>query len=133
MNLQIPKKSTKLERGSSSSAPPPPSFPPWTELPEHLTADILQRLPTEEIIDSAQRVCTTWWRVCKNPATWRAIDLDHRRPTVCNCGKHLSFGDQMYWESPWQRHYPFFLFRRAVDLSQGQLLKLKINRRLGLG
>ncbi|XP_047951958.1 putative F-box/LRR-repeat protein 23 [Salvia hispanica] len=116
-----PKKSKKLKRGSSSSAP----WPPWIELPEHLTADILQRLYTEEIIESAQCVCTTWWRVCQNPATWRSIDLDYRRPAardesvcegscthddVCHCGE-----DKFA-----------FLVRRAVDLSQGQLLNLKL-------
>ncbi|XP_047938149.1 putative F-box/LRR-repeat protein 23 [Salvia hispanica] len=89
---------------SSSSAAIPPS-PPWTELPEELTANILQRLRTEEILKSAQRVCTTWWRVCRNPTMWRAIDLHYRR---------CAFDE---FES---------IFRCAVDRSQGQLVDLKL-------
>ena len=91
---------------SSSSAAIPPS-PPWTELPEDLTANILQRLQhTEEILKSAQRVCTTWWRVCKNPTMWRAINLHYRRCALVD-----------EFES---------IFRCAVDRSQGQLVELKL-------
>ncbi|XP_047979231.1 putative F-box/LRR-repeat protein 23 [Salvia hispanica] len=78
---------------------------PWTELPEDLTANILQRLHTEEILKSAQRVCTTWWRVCKNPTMWRAIDLHYRR---CALDEFES------------------IFRCAVDRSHGQLVELKL-------
>ncbi|XP_047951572.1 putative F-box/LRR-repeat protein 23 [Salvia hispanica] len=88
----------------SSATPPPP--PPWIELPEELTANILQRLHAEERLGIAQLVCSTWWRVCKNPAMWRVIDLDLRRcegvvlfDSIC-CG--------------------------AVDRSQGQLIELKV-------
>ncbi|XP_047976647.1 putative F-box/LRR-repeat protein 23 [Salvia hispanica] len=79
--------------------------PPWIELPDDLTANILQRLGAEETLESAQKVCTTWWRVCKNPITWRVIDLDYRRcaaskfDKICLC---------------------------AVDRSQGQLVELKL-------
>ena len=89
---------------SSSSALPPPS-PRWTELPDDLTSNILQRLDAEERLISAQLVCSTWWRVCKNPAMWRVIDLDARRKfddkfgSICRC---------------------------AVDRSQGQLAELKL-------
>ncbi|XP_047952406.1 putative F-box/LRR-repeat protein 9, partial [Salvia hispanica] len=48
---------------------------PWTELPDDLTANILQRLDIEDIVMGAQLVCSTWWRVCKNPAMWRMIEL----------------------------------------------------------
>ena len=48
---------------------------PWTELPDDLTVNILQRLDIEDIVMGAQLVCSTWWRVCKNPAMWRMIEL----------------------------------------------------------
>ncbi|KAG6405666.1 hypothetical protein SASPL_133258 [Salvia splendens] len=72
------------------------------DLPEELTANILQRLHAEQRLGSAQLVCSTWRRVCKNPAMWRVIDLDYRRcefDIICRC---------------------------AVDRSQGQLIELKV-------
>lgn len=90
---------------SSSSAPPPPPPPPWIGLPEDLTANILQRLGAEEILESAQKVCTTWWRVCKDPATWRVIDLRNRH-----------YADDEF----------LHMCRCAVDRSQGQLIDLKV-------
>ena len=94
---------------SSSSVPPPlPPSPLWTELPDDLTANILQRLHTEEILISVQEVCSKWWRLCKDPAMWRVIDLDHQ-----HC-----------------RWYGFNEFKniccRALDRSQGQLVELKL-------
>ena len=91
---------------SSSAAPPPPS-PPWTELPEDLSMNILQRLRAEERLESAQLVCSTWWRVCKNPAMWRVIHLDNMRCRQVN--KFEGF------------------CRCAVDRSKGQLVELKLS------
>ena len=88
---------------SSSSAPPPP----WTELPKDLTENILQRLDAKQRLESAQKVCSTWWRVCKNPAMWRVIYLDRR-----------DFASADQFEC---------IFRGAVDRSQGQLLDLKLS------
>ncbi|KAL1555773.1 putative F-box/LRR-repeat protein 9 [Salvia divinorum] len=91
---------------SSSSAPPPPlPSPPWTELPDHLTANILQRLDAEERLKSAQLVCSSWWRACKNPAMWRVIDV---RISRCDCNEFEN------------------ICCRAVVRSQGQLVELKI-------
>ena len=90
---------------SSSAAPLLPPSPPWIELPEDLTANILQRLDVEEILESAQLVCSAWLRVCMNPVMWRVIDLSYLRcaddkfEIICRC---------------------------AVDRSQGQLLELKL-------
>ncbi|KAH0641768.1 hypothetical protein KY290_033374 [Solanum tuberosum] len=47
---------------ASSIAPPPPASPPWVDLPAEITVDILQRLGTIEIVESVQRVCSTWWK-----------------------------------------------------------------------
>ncbi|KAL1555777.1 putative F-box/LRR-repeat protein 23 [Salvia divinorum] len=94
---------TAVAASSSSSAAP---TPPWIELPEDLTANILKRLDVEEILESAQKVCSTWWRVCKNPAMWRVIDFDSHR-----CASH---NVRNIWLC-------------AVDRSQGQLLELKLS------
>ncbi|KAG6407154.1 hypothetical protein SASPL_130138 [Salvia splendens] len=92
-----------------------PSPPPSIELPEDLTANILQRLDAEEIIVSAMLVCSTWWRVCKNPAIWRVIDLDYRR-----CQQSDDF-DNIRSAVDFD-----IIWRSAVDRSQGQLLELKL-------
>ncbi|KAL1555778.1 putative F-box/LRR-repeat protein 23 [Salvia divinorum] len=113
---------------SSSSAAPPPS-PPWTELPDDLTAYILQRLNTEQIVLGAQLVCSTWWRVCKNPALWRVIDVWHRPCSagtdkfgnICRCGGRklrrvcgCSVG--RFWN----------IYRFAMGRSEGELVELKL-------
>ena len=87
---------------ASSSAPPPP----WIELPRDITANILQRLGPDAILSSAQQVCSTWWKVCKDPALWRVID----------------FSKTMLID--WYTVYN--MCRRAVDRSQGQLVDLTI-------
>ncbi|KAK6781806.1 hypothetical protein RDI58_019602 [Solanum bulbocastanum] len=56
---------------------PPLQSRPWAELPAEITMDILQRLGTIEIVESAQRVCRTWWKVCHDPVMWRVIDLKY--------------------------------------------------------
>ncbi|KAL8458682.1 hypothetical protein ACS0TY_036257 [Phlomoides rotata] len=80
--------------------------PQWIELPGDVTANILHRLGAVEILQSAQKVCTTWWRVCQDPAMWQVIHITHD-------------GDDRYVQIP-------AVCRRAVDLSQGQLLDLTI-------
>ncbi|OIT34129.1 PREDICTED: putative F-box/LRR-repeat protein 23 [Nicotiana attenuata] len=97
-----------LEESSSSIVPPPPS-PPWVELPREITMDILQRLGAMEIVESAQRVCSTWWKVCHDPAMWSVVDLKNE-------------GDN--FKMPWVLDK---ICRIAVDRSQGQLLKISID------
>lgn len=84
---------------------PPSAAPPWIELPSDVTANILRRLDVFEILECAQLVCTTWWRVCKDPATWRVIKIvnNDRMPETCS-----------------------IMCRRAVDRSQGQLVDLTV-------
>ncbi|XP_042002488.1 putative F-box/LRR-repeat protein 23 [Salvia splendens] len=86
---------------SESEAP----IPAWTELPEDLMENILQRLSSEEILKSVEKVCTTWWRACKNPALWRVVSVDHRRCT------------------PFQFEY---VVRAAARRGQAQLVELKL-------
>ncbi|KAG5589539.1 hypothetical protein H5410_040053 [Solanum commersonii] len=96
----------KLE--ASSTAPPPPS-PPWVELPAEITMDILQRLGTIEILESVQRVCSTWRKVCHDPAMWRVIDL-----------KRFVFRSKV-------AKVLEKICRLAVRRSQGQLFKISID------
>ncbi|XP_047940814.1 putative F-box/LRR-repeat protein 23 [Salvia hispanica] len=49
------------------------SSPPWMNLPRDVTANILQRLGEEELLRSALLVCSSWWRISKDPALWRVL------------------------------------------------------------
>ena len=91
---------------SSSTVPPLPLSPPWIDLPEDLTVNILQRLDVVEILESAQNVCATWWRITKNPVMWRVINF--------TCRLFVGYKANN-------------IFRCAVDRSQGQLLELKFS------
>lgn len=83
------------------------AFPPWIELPSDLTANILHRLGAVEILGSAQKVCATWWNLCKDPAMWRVINIiNPDGPKPMNRGECTN------------------MCRRAVDRSQGQLIDL---------
>ncbi|XP_047942036.1 putative F-box/LRR-repeat protein 9 isoform X2 [Salvia hispanica] len=88
----------------ASSSDPPPSC---IDLPRDVTAEILQRLGAEGMLTSAQKVCTTWWKVCKDPALWRVIDFSNPRQGIFNDEYNV-------------------MCRRAVDRSQGQLVDLTI-------
>lgn len=94
---------------SSSAAPPqpPPPPPPWIELPADVTANILKRLGAEEIMQSAQKVCSTWRKVCHDSSMWRVIELDNPHP-----------GSQGEYE---------LMCRHAVDRSQGELIDLTLS------
>ncbi|KAI3680981.1 hypothetical protein L6452_35761 [Arctium lappa] len=65
---------------STSTADPSSAMaetPNWLEMPHEIMAMILQRLGAVEILDSAQKVCTTWRRICKDPAMWKVIDIHY--------------------------------------------------------
>ncbi|OIT18745.1 f-box protein skip19, partial [Nicotiana attenuata] len=75
----------------------------WLELPEGIWANILHKLGAVEILDSAQKVCTTWRRVCKDPSMWPVIDM-------------WNYGD------PYIEPYDLEkMCSHAVDRSQGEL------------
>ncbi|XP_051136511.1 putative F-box/LRR-repeat protein 23 [Andrographis paniculata] len=91
--------------------PPSPSKSlPWIELPADITANILRRLNVEEILESAQRVCTAWWRVCKDPSMWRVIHMEPSGP---------------FFDIPTSRKLEM-MCHEAVDRSQGQLIDITI-------
>lgn len=87
-----------------ASAPPPP---PWIDLPEDVTADILHRVGAVEMLDTAEKVCTTWRSVCRDPSMWRVVDM--KDSSSCYDTRRLGS-----------------TCRRAVDRSEGYLLDINI-------
>ncbi|VVB07873.1 unnamed protein product [Arabis nemorensis] len=49
----------------------------WSELPSELMSSIMLRLGAFEILENAQKVCTSWRRVSKEPSLWRKIDMQN--------------------------------------------------------
>ncbi|KAL8045607.1 hypothetical protein ABFX02_08G125300 [Erythranthe guttata] len=96
---------------ASSSSRSRKAKPPWEKLPPEITAAILKKLDTVEILKNAWNVCTTWRRVCQDPSMWRHIHMKCRSRNMWR----LSSTDFVK------------LCRRAVDLSQGQLIGISIN------
>ncbi|CAI9262589.1 unnamed protein product [Lactuca saligna] len=82
--------------------------PNWLEMPHDLMANILQRLGTKEIVKSAPRVCTTWRRICKDPAMWKVIVI-HK--SIIDLIKDYDL------ETP---------TKQAIDLSCGELIDISI-------
>ncbi|WZZ41405.1 hypothetical protein YC2023_037664 [Brassica napus] len=78
----------------------------WSEFPSELTSSILQRLGAIEILGNAQKVCTSWRRVCKDPSMWRKIVMH-------DLGESMEFDLEI-------------MCRHAVDLSQGGLIQIDI-------
>ncbi|EOA22567.1 hypothetical protein CARUB_v10003228mg [Capsella rubella] len=101
---------------SSSSTPLSALEPPlkkgerrnWAELPSELTSLILGRLGAVDILENAQKVCTPWRRICKDPSMWKKIDL---RDLGNREMEDLDFD---------------ILCRHAVDLSQGGLREIHL-------
>ena len=77
----------------------------WLDLPSDVTANILSRVGVYDILENAQKVCTAWYEICKDPATWRVINVDYRE---------LSSKNEDF-------------FKQAVDRSQGQLIDITIH------
>ncbi|PWA71604.1 F-box domain, Leucine-rich repeat domain, L domain-like protein [Artemisia annua] len=56
----------------------------WLDLPSDLAVNILHRVGVIDILENAQKVCTTWRKICQEPVMWRVIHMDaslssHRR------------------------------------------------------
>lgn len=102
-----------LPEGPSSASPSeailPPPPPPWVDLPAEITANILHRLGAIEILETAQKVCSAWRNVCKDPCMWREIDMS-------NSG---NLRDMPYQDLR-------IMCKHAVDRSQGQLVAINI-------
>ncbi|KAJ0561130.1 putative F-box domain-containing protein [Helianthus annuus] len=56
----------------------------WLDLPSEITANILHRIGVFDIFQSAQKVCSTWREICKDPTIWRVIYVDASFDTNAN-------------------------------------------------
>ncbi|KAI3799734.1 hypothetical protein L1987_35034 [Smallanthus sonchifolius] len=77
----------------------------WLDLPSDVTANILKRIGAVDILENAQKVCTAWRKIYKDPAMWRVIYMNALqsspgKPSIIN------------------------MCKRAVDRSQGQLVDI---------
>jgi hypothetical protein len=63
------------------------NVPNWLELPRDITANILSRLSTIDIVQSACLVCPLWWNIFKDPLMWRTI---HMTDDI-DISKHLEY------------------------------------------
>ncbi|XP_059440208.1 putative F-box/LRR-repeat protein 23 [Corylus avellana] len=88
-------------------ADPADEFRNWLELPRNVTASILLRLGAIEILTSAQRVCSPWRKLCKDPSMWRAVD-------ICNT------------DNCWNNYELERMCHDAVDCSCGQLVDISV-------
>lgn len=49
----------------------------WLDLPEEVTASILSRLGAVQILTAAEKVCTAWRKISKEPSMWHTIDMSN--------------------------------------------------------
>ena len=90
------------------------SKPNWLQLPTDVTADILFRLDTYEILKNVRNVCPLWWKICKNPIMWQTIYMNHYGRV---CLPYHQISDHLVK-----------ICRYAVDLSSGHLKDIYIFR-----
>ncbi|XP_022008382.1 putative F-box/LRR-repeat protein 23 [Helianthus annuus] len=79
----------------------------WLDLPSDVTANILNRIGMVDILENAQKVCTAWRKICKDPPMWRVINMND----IPIFGAKLSRVE---------------MCEHAVDRSQGQLVDITI-------
>lgn len=92
----------RKKMSTSSSGGP---IPPWLDLPGEITAAILQKVGTVEILTTLPNVCKYWRSVCqaKDLSLWRSINMGTSSAS---------------WDSPLDL---YGMCCYAVDRSQGQL------------
>ena len=95
--------------------------PNWLQLPRDITANILQRLDTIEIVTNACQVCPQWWNICKDPLMWRTIRMidldasDYDLVEICRYAIERSSG-----------HDLVEICRYAIERSSGHLEIIEI-------
>ncbi|MED6159854.1 hypothetical protein PIB30_045996 [Stylosanthes scabra] len=53
-------------------------FPNWVDLPKKLTAKILRKVGSVDVLKSAQFVCTHWYSISMDPFFWRTIHVTQK-------------------------------------------------------
>lgn len=97
-----------MATSASESSSATTEFRNWLEIPDELMRIIFRRLEAAEILNSAMKVCTSWQRICKDPAMWKVIVM------------HKSFDN-------WDKNYDHnTVIKQAVDLSCGELIDISI-------
>ncbi|KAK7412557.1 hypothetical protein VNO78_04021 [Psophocarpus tetragonolobus] len=78
----------------------------WVDLPRDVVSTIFQKLGAIEILRRAQRVCSVWRAISKDPLLWRTIDMRNSGDVDFHLG---------------------LMCRRAIDYSSGHLLHINID------
>ncbi|KAF5770746.1 putative F-box domain, leucine-rich repeat domain superfamily, F-box-like domain superfamily [Helianthus annuus] len=79
----------------------------WLDLPSDVMFNILNRIGMVDILENAQKVCTAWRKICKDPAMWRVINMNDLKGTSAEV-------------------LAVKMCKHAVDRSQGQLVDITI-------
>ncbi|KAM7255467.1 hypothetical protein ACFE04_026169 [Oxalis oulophora] len=102
----------------------------WMDLPDDVTARILEKLGPIQVLLIAQNVCRSWWKICKEDnSMWRHIYL-----TDSVCKEELKIARQIDNANPilsdksmWgDSYFLWTMCRNAVDRSHGQLTDVNI-------
>jgi hypothetical protein len=91
--------------------------PNWLELPRDITANILQRLDTIDIVTNVCHVCPLWWNIFKDPLMWRAIRM---KDILINNPEFKYFPDPDFI-SAYSGMNLLEIFRYAIERSCGNL------------
>ncbi|XP_076907709.1 putative F-box/LRR-repeat protein 9 [Bidens hawaiensis] len=95
----------------------------WLELPSELMANILQRVGAVDRLLNAQKVCTEWHEICKDPAMWRVVYMD----TFSVIGRVMCLKTCKHAVDRSQGQMADLTMQKAVDRSQGQMVDLTIH------
>ncbi|KAL5708902.1 hypothetical protein ACHQM5_019648 [Ranunculus cassubicifolius] len=90
----------------------------WLDLPTDVMLLIFIKLGVVELLANAQKVCSLWKKLAKEPLLYRSIDFqgsERYTTNAENCSKYARFQLAM-------------LAKEAVDRSCGQLVKLSTTR-----
>ncbi|PWA50844.1 F-box domain, Leucine-rich repeat domain, L domain-like protein [Artemisia annua] len=104
----------------------------WLELPSDIMVNILSRLCISDILENAQKVCTAWRRISKEPAMWRVINMND----LFGPNKPDEYEDDDEDEDEYDEEEEEVVSKRKisreklckhlVDRSQGQLVDLTL-------
>ncbi|KAK8662008.1 hypothetical protein V6N13_091596 [Hibiscus sabdariffa] len=111
------------------------------EMPPEVKASVLSRLGAIDILNSAQKVCSQWRNICKDPSMWRSIDMrnsgeweDGRVHDMCfhavdrSCGhlldiniEHFGTDELLFYIAEWSVHLKHLRLFVCYDISEDTL------------
>ncbi|KAJ9566044.1 hypothetical protein OSB04_002010 [Centaurea solstitialis] len=107
----------------------------WLQMPDEIMGGmILQRLNAIQILESVQKVCRNWRRICKDPAMWRVIDFDiytyisYQKNDFYyySCILFPKNDFDYYSYMSYTMNYLEKLCKQAVDRSCGELIDIRL-------